>query len=122
MTPQGAIERFVAIQSDSTEWRRTQAELEAARERAEAANTAKTLFLATISHEMRTPLNAILGSTDLALDGESDPAVLRAHLQRIGTSAEALQHLISDVLDVSKIEAGQIDIQRDPAAARAVPA
>ena len=57
----GAVERFVAIQADSTEWRRTQAELEAARARAQAANTAKTLFLATISHEMRTPLNAILG-------------------------------------------------------------
>lgn len=108
----GAVERFVAIQSDSTEWRRTQAELEAARERAEAANTAKTLFLATISHEMRTPLNAILGSTELALDGESDPYALRTHLQRIAASAEGLLHLISDVLDVSKIEAGQIDIER----------
>ena len=110
----GEVERFVAIQSDSTEWRRTQAELESARERAEAANTAKTLFLATISHEMRTPLNAILGSTDLALDGETDPVVLRDHLQRIGTSAEKLLHLISDVLDVSNIEAGQIDIEQVP--------
>lgn len=98
----GAVERFVAIQSDSTEWRRTQAELEAARARAEAANTAKTLFLATISHEMRTPLNAILGLTELALDGEHDPAVLRGHVERIGESAELLLHLISDVLDVSK--------------------
>jgi two-component system, sensor histidine kinase and response regulator len=110
----GEVERSVAIESDSTEWRRSQAELEAARERAEAANTAKTLFLATISHEMRTPLNAILGSTELALDGETDPVVMRDHLQRIGTSAEMLLHLISDVLDVSKSEAGQIDIERVP--------
>jgi len=116
----GNVERFVAIQSDSTEWRRTQAELEAARSRAEAANIAKTLFLATISHEMRTPLNAILGSTDLALAGEDDPQVLRAHLTRISTSAEALLHLISDVLDVSKIEAGQIEIERVPVRLEAV--
>ena len=110
----GNLERFVAIQSDSTEWRRTRAELEAARVRAEAANTAKTLFLATISHEMRTPLNAILGSTELALDGEDDPAVLRRHVARIGESAEMLLHLISDVLDASKIEAGQIKIEHKP--------
>jgi PAS domain S-box-containing protein len=110
----GRVERFVAIQTDSTEWRRTQAELEAARSRAEAANTAKTLFLATISHEMRTPLNAILGSTDLALAGETDPEALRAHLTRINGSAESLLHLISDVLDLSKIEAGQIEIDRVP--------
>lgn len=112
----GEVERFVAIQSDSTEWRRAQQELEAARERAEAANTAKTLFLATISHEMRTPLNAILGSTDLAGLDVDDPAALRAHLGRIGSSAEMLLHLISDVLDVSKIEAGQIEIERVPVA------
>jgi PAS domain S-box-containing protein len=110
----GTVERFVAIQSDSTEWRRTQAELEAARARAEAANTAKTLFLATISHEMRTPLNAILGSTELALAGEDDTDALRRHVVRIGESAEMLLHLISDVLDVSKIEAGQIEIERTP--------
>lgn len=110
----GDVVRFVSIQTDATEMRRTQQELEAARRRAEAANDAKTLFLATISHEMRTPLNAILGSTDLALDGDADVLRLREHLERINGSAEALLHLISDILDVSKIEAGQIEIERIP--------
>lgn len=114
--PAGEVERFVAIQSDSTKWRHAKQELEADRERAEAANTAKTLFLATISHEMRTPLNAILGSIDLAGIDIDDPAAMHAHLARISCSAEMLLHLISDVLDVSKIEAGQIEIERVPVA------
>ena len=115
----GAIERFVSIQTDTTELRRTQAALEVATARAELANEAKTAFLATISHEMRTPLNAILGSTELALDDTSDPAMLRAHLVRISEGAAVLNRLITDVLDVSKIEAGQLDVQRAPVDVRA---
>jgi PAS domain S-box-containing protein len=110
----GAVDRFVSIQTDATELHRTQQALEAARVRAEAANEAKTQFLATISHEMRTPLSAIIGSADLALDRDVDPAEMRTHLRRIGESAGILQRLISDVLDVAKIEAGQIDVERRP--------
>ena len=110
----GAVERFVAIERDSTELHRAQQELEDARRRAEAANEAKTRFLATISHEMRTPLNAILGSTDLALHGSAAPAELRSHLARIEDSGQVLMRLITDMLDLSKIEAGQIDIEQVP--------
>ena len=108
----GDVDRFVSIQTDATELHRTQQALETARQRAESANEAKTQFLATMSHEMRTPLSAILGSIDLALEGDADPPELRTHLNRIGESAEILQRLISDVLDVAKIEAGQIDVER----------
>jgi PAS domain S-box-containing protein len=110
----GEVERFVSIQTDSTELRRTQHELEVTLVRAEAANEAKTQFLATVSHEMRTPLNAILGSAELALADESDPSALHAHLSRIRAGSEALLRLITDILDVSKIEAGQIDVERVP--------
>jgi PAS domain S-box-containing protein len=107
----GEVEQYVAVQADSTELHRTQGELEIAKQRAEQANEAKTMFLATISHEMRTPLNAVLGSTELALDDVDDPQVMLEHLQRIKRSSEALLRLITDILDVSKIEAGQIDIE-----------
>jgi len=110
----GEVERFISVQTDATELRRTQDELEAAKIKAESANEAKTQFLATISHEMRTPLNVILGSAGLALEGEADLAELESHLNRIHNNSEILLRLISDMLDVSKIEAGQIDLDRTP--------
>ncbi|MEI6245276.1 MAG: PAS domain S-box protein [Acidobacteriota bacterium] len=110
----GAVQRFVSIQTDVTELRRARAELEAAKERAEAASEAKTQFLATMSHEMRTPLNVILGSTDIALVGDEDPDAMRGHLTRINSSADMLLRLITDMLDVSKIEAGQFDFEHIP--------
>ncbi len=110
----GEVERYVSIQTDSTVLRRAQQELQAAKERAESANEAKTQFLATISHEMRTPLNVILGSADLILDGSLQPFELPPHLTRINASAESLLRLITDMLDLSKIEAGQFDFERIP--------
>jgi PAS domain S-box-containing protein len=110
----GEVERYVSIQTDSTLLRRAQQELQAAKERAESANEAKTQFLATISHEMRTPLNVILGSADLILDGSLQPEELPPHLTRINASAESLLRLITDMLDLSKIEAGQFDFERIP--------
>jgi PAS domain S-box-containing protein len=110
----GEIERFISIQTDSTELRRAQLALEAAKERAESANEAKNQFLATISHEMRTPLNAIIGSSDLALNREGGVPELREQVERINDGAETLLRLITDMLDVSKIEAGQIDLECIP--------
>ena len=107
----GVVERFVAIQTDITELRRTQQDLRAAKEAAESASEAKTQFLATISHEMRTPLNVILGTTEVALESASN-SEQDHHLSRINENAETLLGLISDLLDVSKIEAGQIEWER----------
>lgn len=110
----GRIERYISVQTDVTEMRKTGLELEAAKLRAEAANEAKTQFLATISHEMRTPLNAILGSVELALEANVDSSVRHSHLRRIDENADILLRLISDMLDMSKIEAGQFDLEHIP--------
>jgi signal transduction histidine kinase/ActR/RegA family two-component response regulator len=85
-------------------------ELEHARAQAESANVAKSQFLATISHEFRTPLNGILGTTELLLDSPLTPSQRRfaktAHL-----SATALLALVDDVIDLSRIEAGKFTLR-----------
>ncbi len=100
----------------------TDAQREASRRRAEdaeaaavAANAAKSEFLATMSHELRTPLNAILGYTnllELEISGAINPEQ-RLHLQRLHTSAEHLLALVNDVLDLSKLEAGEMLLASD---------
>ncbi|WP_045882891.1 hybrid sensor histidine kinase/response regulator [Pseudomonas chlororaphis] len=86
------------------------AELEQARRSADAANQAKTLFLATMSHEIRTPLYGVLGTLELLGLTRLD-ARQREHLQTIQRSSSTLFQLISDVLDISKIESGQMPIE-----------
>jgi signal transduction histidine kinase/HAMP domain-containing protein len=106
-TPDGGT---VSVFTDISELKRRQAELEVARERADTANAAKSLFLANMSHELRTPLNAILGYTELILDkvyGDT-PDRMRGVLERIERNGRHLLGLINDVLDLSKIEAGQL--------------
>ena len=83
----------------------------AERDRAEAANEAKSRFLATVSHEMRTPLNGILGMADLAR-GPNLSAEQAYYLEMIRASGGALATLIEEVLDFSKIEAGQARSRR----------
>ena len=85
-------------------------ELEQARDQADEANVAKTAFLANVSHEIRTPLNGILGMTQ-ALSREKLAPQHRSRLDIIRTSGEALLAVLNDVLDLSKIEAGKMDIE-----------
>ncbi|AZF64919.1 hybrid sensor histidine kinase/response regulator [Pseudomonas sp. LBUM920] len=84
--------------------------LEDARHAADAANEAKTLFLATMSHEIRTPLYGVLGTLELLGLTDLDPHQ-KTYLQTIQRSSATLFQLISDVLDVSKIESGQMAIE-----------
>ena len=88
------------------------AELALARDAAEAANRAKSIFLATMSHELRTPMNVIMGMTDLALSRATDPQ----QIDWLGKSRKSAGHLltiISDILDISRIEAEQLTLEKN---------
>ncbi len=116
---EGRIIRFVAMKQDVTEAKRSREELIRAKEEAEAANEAKSSFLATMSHEIRTPMNGIIGMTEL-LVGTDLSAEQREYLEIVRTSAHALLHIINEILDFSKIQAGKMEIERIPFDVRAL--
>jgi signal transduction histidine kinase len=99
---------------DVTERRRVEERLGAARLAAEAADRAKSAFLARMSHEMRTPLHAVLGFARLLLEGEPEPAAREA-LEQIEDSGRRLLELVDDVLELASIEAGGLPVVDAPA-------
>lgn len=100
---------WVAVGADVTALRERERELKKARKEAEAANEAKSAFLANISHEIRTPLNGILGMAQLMAASDLTPEQ-RDQLDTILDSGKTLMAILNDVLDLSKIEAGKFDI------------
>jgi PAS domain S-box-containing protein len=109
---------FVDIVRDITQTKTFEAELEQARREAEAAAAAKSTFLANMSHELRTPLTSIIGFSRLLGDREDLPAEAAGFAERIGSASEALLAIINDVLDFSKLEAGQVALERQPLSLR----
>lgn len=83
-----------------------------AKELAESASQAKMQFLANMSHEIRTPMNSILGFSELLDLDTSDPTEKKEYISRIRANGKQLLHLIDDILDLSKFEAGRIPIQK----------
>lgn len=87
--------------------------LEIARNKAQQASIAKGAFLATMSHEIRTPLNAVIGTIQILGETQIDDTQ-RKYINRINTSSRALLNLINDILDYSKIEAGNLKFENEP--------
>lgn len=102
----------VVVYTDITELKRRQIELEQAREEAEAANRTKSQFLANMSHELRTPLNAVIGIAEMLYEEaqEERDGALSEPVGRIVRAGKHLLMLINDILDLSKIEAGKLDL------------
>jgi len=108
----GSIDYFIALVSDITEQKKTEARLISAKYEAEQANKAKSEFLSSMSHELRTPLNAILGFSEL-LQSENESQLTEEQLENVGYIHQAGMHLldlVTQVLDLAKVESGNIVI------------
>ncbi len=107
---------FIAAVRDITDRREVEEQLRAAKEAAELANAAKSAFLSSMSHELRTPLNAILGFAQLleVVGAKSLEAPQRDYIRHILSAGQHLLTLINDVLDLSKIESGNVSLTLEP--------
>ena len=102
------------LASFSEEMRRNEEQLRQARDEAQSANLAKSAFLANMSHEIRTPMTAIIGFADLLLNPAILPEQIHDYVHTIRRNGEHLLAVINDILDISKVEAGRMQIERLP--------
>lgn len=114
--PEGSEAAYCATLRDVSRWKTSEEELTAARRRAEQASTQKSDFLAKISHEIRTPLNAIIGFSEVMLSerfGAIGVERYKDYLRDIQSSGTHIMSLVNDLLDLSKVEAGKLDLKFD---------
>jgi len=109
----GGEEKFILVVRDISARKRTEQQLLEARIEAERANQAKSEFLASMSHELRTPLNTILGYCQLLTEDSSVPNELRARIEEIERASKHLLALVSDIIDLSRIEAGKLTLKHE---------
>ena len=107
----GKITNFVAIGEDISEKKKNEAELIKAKEKAEESDRLKSAFLANISHEIRTPMNGILGFAELLKEPDLDPENQIEFLEVIEMSGQRMLNIINDLIDISKIEAGETTLR-----------
>jgi PAS domain S-box-containing protein len=106
----GKITNFIILSEDISERKKMEKELITAKEKAEESDRLKSAFLANMSHEIRTPLNSILGFSDLLTEQNLNDQARHEYANLITSSGSNLLAIINDVLDISKIEAGQITL------------
>ena len=108
-----ADETNAALEAGNARLQEAQAETAKALRAAEAASRAKTDFLSNMSHDIRTPMNAIMGITKLIAHDKDDPEKVDAYIKKVDQSSQHLLSLINDVLDMSKIESGEVTLNRE---------
>ena len=113
LSEDGDVRGFISVAMDATDRIKLEQALQAARCQAEAAVEAKSSFLANMSHEIRTPMNGVIGFTELILKSELS-ADQRRQVKLIADSGRSMMRLLNDILDLSKVEAGQMKINAEP--------
>jgi len=108
---ENAVQKNQELENAVRELKATQEELALAKEEAEKANQAKSLFLANMSHDIRTPMNGIIGMTDLCLDTKLTDEQ-KEYLGMVKSSADSLLSLLNDILDFSKIEGDMLELEQ----------
>ena len=111
LNDKGELTRFISIERDITQRKEIEEALHQAKDAADAANRAKSEFLASMSHEIRTPMNAIIGMADLLWETPLSQEQ-QQYVEVFRSAGETLLNLINDILDLSKVEAGHITLER----------
>ncbi len=114
----GTITHFVKISKDITSWKKMEKDLRMARRSAEIANIYKNNFFANISHKIRTPINGIIGFSDLLKTGLPDEKQTNKYINLIQQNSNALLHLIDHIIDVARIEADEMKIKKESCSLR----
>ncbi len=108
------VDTYVLLLSDRTRERMAQQQLSSALDSARSANEAKSVFLSNMSHDIRTPMNAIMGCADLLLKEAGNEEKVREYAGKIVSSGELLLGLINDILDLSRVESGKVSLNFSP--------